>query len=442
MKKKEIIIHIGMHKTGSSSIQRTLYKYLNDKRFTYVDLGSANHSSYISSLFEKDIRKRDNRVNPGSNKKQLNASIKKRLIDNFTTLDDKVMIISGESIRKLSKKELIEFRNFLQRYFQHIQIVAYIRPPKGYMESAFQQIVKGGADHFNIEKIYPRYRKFESFDEVFGRKNVELWKFDPKTFPAGDVVLDFCKRLDIQMNPEDVIKVNESVSKEVLSLLYIYSKYGTGYEIGSNVVRNNYRIINKLSVIKGGKLRFSSSLIKPILEKNREEIEWMEKRLGESLAENTDASPEDIKSEEDLLAIDTETINILKGIIGENFIPKAVKKDSVEEVVDLINILRRQLLKKIDKKQIKRKNEMKNTPLEIAKVIKQANPEKLGKMHEKRIAMVIKGAFAQVKNELKNTEEGVVKVPGLGNFQVRTVEKDKEGKKVNVKRIVFVEAKA
>ena len=55
MRKKEIIIHIGMHKTGSSSIQQTLHKYMNDKRFTYVDLGHANHSRQISSLFEKNI---------------------------------------------------------------------------------------------------------------------------------------------------------------------------------------------------------------------------------------------------------------------------------------------------------------------------------------------------------------------------------------------------
>ena len=51
---KRCIIHIGMHKTGSTSIQRSLQGYRDD-RFQYARLGkTANHSLAMYSLFAAD----------------------------------------------------------------------------------------------------------------------------------------------------------------------------------------------------------------------------------------------------------------------------------------------------------------------------------------------------------------------------------------------------
>ena len=85
---------------------------------------------------------------------------------------------------------------------------------------------------------------------------------------------------------------------------------------------------------------------------------------------------------------------------------------------------------------------MKKTPLEIAKQIQQDNPKMAGTMNEKKIAKIIKAAFTQVKKEIENTENNIVKIPVLGNFRVQTVERDKEGKKTTVKRVFFKPAKA
>ena len=74
---------------------------------------------------------------------------------------------------------------------------------------------------------------------------------------------------------------------------------------------------------------------------------------------------------------------------------------------------------------------------DLAKQVKEANPEKLGKVNERRIALIIKSAFEQLKTELNNAEDDIVRVPKLGNFKLKKIEKEKDGKKTVLKRIVF-----
>ncbi len=103
---------------------------------------------------------------------------------NISSFFQPIMIISGEGIRRLTELELINLREFFLKYFDRVRIVAYVRKPKSYLESSFQQSVQGGMNYFNLNKIYPNYRDlFEKFDNVFGKENVTIWKFDPNRFP-------------------------------------------------------------------------------------------------------------------------------------------------------------------------------------------------------------------------------------------------------------------
>lgn len=351
MKKKECIVHIGMQKTGSSSIQQTLQQRLESETFYYLDLTIPNHSIPLRSLFGTDeifhLHKILNRTQNDIDK--YNMDTKDKLIKNIQTCDKPIMIISGESITSLSKNELEGFRDFLDFYFDKITIVGYVRTPKSYIESLFQQRVKGGHNKFNIENFYPYYRnEFEKFDLVFGSKNVKLFKFDPKSFPNGNVVMDFCNRLGINMKVEETIRANDSLSKEALSLIYIYRKYGPGYGVGKNVIQINNKIINRIQNIGKTKIKFSTALINPILEQNREDILWMEKRLDAKLTENIHTGEDDIVKEEDLLLVNEDTVNELRDIIGIDYLPKVKKTNNIEEVVDLIHILRMKITDTID----------------------------------------------------------------------------------------------
>lgn len=81
------------------------------------------------------------------------------------------------------------------------------------------------------------------------------------------------------------------------------------------------------------------------------------------------------------------------------------------------------------------------TPLEIVALIKNANPKLLADVQEKRAARVIREAWAHVVKQIEATDEGVVKVPGLGAFQVRRVKQEKEGVQTTVRKVIFKAAK-
>lgn len=52
---RRLILHFGTHKTGSTSIQRTLARANLGPDWEYANLGAANHSRVILSAFLKDI---------------------------------------------------------------------------------------------------------------------------------------------------------------------------------------------------------------------------------------------------------------------------------------------------------------------------------------------------------------------------------------------------
>ena len=347
---RSCIIHIGMHKTGTSSIQVSLYNFSDDKYF-YADLGMPNHSIPICMLFKTDPKRfKDLKDRSLQEINNIKKEAYERLVNSIKRSKSKTLIISGEGIRGLSKDELINFRSFLEeRGFDDIKVFAYVRSPAGYMSSAFQEILKHEPLHFSqIRKCYPFYRAgFEKFYEVFGEGNVILRKFDPNRFPKGCVVRDFCNIFGIKL-PEDRIKrINESFPEEVVKLIYILRNYKKNVKIKRNEIQRlgNY-LSGRMKDLGLKKFKIDGSLIKPIIEENIEDIRWMEKRLGESLLEEDIESMRGIRSEEDLLKVDRRVIDRLIEISGYSGEGDIKVSDIAEMVWDVLD---KRVIKKVGK---------------------------------------------------------------------------------------------
>ncbi len=346
---KECIVHIGLHKTGSSSIQNTLNNADIGLDFVYLNLGIPNHSIPIYSLFTEKPEQYYIHKRKGLSKENVidyNKKMMTRLINGIDSSTADKIIISGEDISGLSKPALKKFKEFLQLFFSKVTIVAYVRNPYSFMQSSFQERVKGGLNSFTIDKGYPHYRaKIKKFDDLFGRENVLLYHFDKKTLYKEDVVLDFCQHIGIKLDPKKVKQSNESISRETLSLLYIYYKFGKGYGVGPKVVQENNQLTRELDKLGNTKLTFSPGLLKPILEKYRNDIEWIETRMGISFDESVMESKNDIQSENDLLKVDPFVIKALQKRIGKYDLPKDMKADLPEAIAELVHILRKKLSK-------------------------------------------------------------------------------------------------
>jgi hypothetical protein len=178
------ILHIGMHKTGSTSIQNSLHG-IEDKRFLCAKLGEdVNHSLAIYSIFASHPERHHMHkvLGLGINAvRDYIASMRLDLERSIAVSKDRTLIISGEDITALEEGELKVLRDFLCARMDGVTVVGYVRSPAEYMASAFQERVRSGSlSTLVLGRQYRSYRKtFEKFDRVFGRENVHLWKFDP-----------------------------------------------------------------------------------------------------------------------------------------------------------------------------------------------------------------------------------------------------------------------
>jgi len=339
------IIHIGMHKTGSTSIQSSLNNF-SDNNFSYADLGPANHSLAIYSLFSSTPEKHHLHQRNGRDSSSVSKFISEAnnaLERAISQASSRTLIISGEDISILPPESLLRFRDYLKRHFHLLNVVGYVRPPAGFINSSFQQRVKAGTvSDINLAAAYRNYRKhFEVFDDIFGRDQVNLWKFDPASFPDHCVVRDFCERLGIGLPKEKIIRLNESLSRNAIILLYIYHKFGRKSETRTMTGAEAQNLINKLKLNDGMRFRFSPDIITPVLDSNIEDIRWMEDRLNANLFEKlAKADPLDIQDETDLLTLDETVIRKLVGIVGDAS-PRNIFGKTPEDIALLFSAIRR-----------------------------------------------------------------------------------------------------
>ncbi len=339
------VIHIGMHKTGSTSIQHSLAA-LDDENHYYAQItGAPNHSVPVFSAFSASpLRHPINRAR-GYDEAGITEYAKRVRNDIHKSLEaagERTLVISGEGIKKLKIAELERMKAFFDQRSADVEIVSYVRAPMGFISSAFQQHVKTGhLEHFRVDKLYPDYQdRFEKFDQVFGRDNVHLWKFDPASFADGSVVRDFCDRLGIDFSKIQEIRKNESISREIAGVLFAYGNWSKLNNKPGLTGGDAAKLTEMLSALPVTKLRLAPSLIAPIVESHQADIAWMEERLGQSLHEDNDEDREtDIAGEADLLKPVAGAASLLSdGLKAEGAdVPEPVDEDPNSIILAYIN---------------------------------------------------------------------------------------------------------
>lgn len=241
----EVIVHIGMHKTGSTSIQESLANFDDGITF-YAKLEYANHSIPIFTAFSSEfldypIWKRYGYSQ--SIKVGLRNKFKKTFTEQLQVKNRKKMIISAEDISLLSEKDAENFIDYIRQYSKNVKIICYIRDPLSFAASAFQESCKVGRSQ-NPNIIDPRYKyRIEKFINVVGEENIIVKKFEKDNLERSSVVADFCEIVGIDYNGIREIKSNESLTEEALKVIYVFNKNNPLF-YGDEVLRNARRRLN------------------------------------------------------------------------------------------------------------------------------------------------------------------------------------------------------
>ena len=449
------IIHIGMHKTGSTSIQHSLCGF-SDADFLYPSLDAdPNHSLALYSLFSNQPDLHFLHGGAGRDRVAVQkyiSTVRESLERSIAESRSRTLILSGEDICVLPQAALMNMRSYLQTRVGDIMIVGYVRPPIGYITSNFQEKIKCGlTDRLDLGEEYSNYKsKFSKFDAVFGREKVHLWKYDPKRLAGGCVVQDFCSRLGISFPAARIARRNESLSRQFISLLYTYRKLGKKYGSATMTGPDSMKLSALLTGIGTDRMRFTAEVVNPILEMNRHDIQWMESRLGESLQEDLDEyRAGDVHDESDLLKPDTEIASKLLMLLGSSA-PDNVRGETPNEVALLFHALR----EKYVPGRLKRRNEAnlegqsvsitneKNDEaiVELIEKIRRTNPHLLDGIPKKKATAIVQYVFSFMQKTLSEMNSGMVDYPDLGLFRVRSVETVLQEKKIIRTGMLFHQA--
>lgn len=204
----DLYLHIGMSKTGSTSIQGAFHAAraeLVAHGFDYLDMGQ-NHSR-ILKIAAKGKGKRlkgavADQLGLGRNVGGYDVGrVVDALTEKLASPKARRMVMSGEGLFRVEQKEADGLAALFGRHFDRVRIVAYVRDPVTWASSRAQENIKHGHTVAELEAtvatpdespIVPNYRRsLERYIERFGREAIDIRVFDRRRMVDGDLIADF-----------------------------------------------------------------------------------------------------------------------------------------------------------------------------------------------------------------------------------------------------------
>ncbi|MEJ5992459.1 hypothetical protein WG902_20835 [Ramlibacter sp. PS3R-8] len=329
---RQLILHIGMHKTGTTSIQRSLGGLAQD-RVKYVTLGSPNHSGPLSVAFG-DRTPKGRRALPGrsDNPEALKQRIRAQLEAELAQKEFDKFVISGEGMVFLSPNAVQELRDIFYKHVDEVRVFAYVRDPIGYSSSALQQRIKGGYAGYSLSRANYR-KKFVPFIEIFGRDKFSVKEFARPNLRDGSVVSDFCHLWGIPFDPQKEVRSNESLSEPTMKLMHLFNRSGMPSLENRTQTRARVAMVQELNAHFKGRFDLPAQFRPGAID--RDDIAWLAKECGVAFPVEVDTGavmPAD-ELEQYINDIDPAWISGYRALLQA----KGIEAGSSETMVDLLN---------------------------------------------------------------------------------------------------------
>ncbi len=288
---KKLLLHIGMHKTGSSSLQATFFgssDTLLNAGITYLDIED-NHSAAFYSLFCEAPEAYHVNQRRGINSKERaaahNHTLRKVLSEKLATVDTDLTIISGEDLSLLPKQKVPELHQFLTSFFDDIRVIGYARPPVSFVNSLAQQSIRGGAtmEQLSANPPAPTYQwRFQKFLDAFGEDKVTLRHFSRAALASNCIVADFLHAAALPPHLHDSLKIsrrNDGLSMLAGTLLARLNAQIPVFVDGTLNPARKVSVAARLQTLSGPAFTLNRDSVKRALTESDWDIKWMQAML-------------------------------------------------------------------------------------------------------------------------------------------------------------------
>lgn len=229
----ELIVHAGLPKTATSSIQHSLSsndEFLKSHNYEFLKINNidgfavSNHSVIFNSIFSDNPDGFFINIINNWDAAQVNRHYLQQLNRIKRPSGNNTLLISGEGISRLSEKWLREFLDYFSEY--RIRIIIYVRHPYYWMCSRMSEVIRNGMpvslDKNSLSKWIIQSSILEKFKRV--QPSTEFYSYDEACRERGPV-LHFIKLLNMNASKEFTeVSMNRGISNKLSRLgLYINS---------------------------------------------------------------------------------------------------------------------------------------------------------------------------------------------------------------------------
>jgi hypothetical protein len=295
---RRIVLHIGLHKTGTTTIQNVLHAdrdlLLREEGVLYPSL-APNLSTPLGTIFRDEPHKQAANRMAGLTNEEVAA----RREGYLSSLEDEVsrggweaLLLSAEGVStNLSEPELARLRGWGERYADAWTVLAWVRHPVDWARSVVQQRLKAGED--TLQKMYqdppgPNYRfRISKFISVFGRENVRVFDYGAATASPGGILGAFAEQAGLSASTRDLLtsrteRHNESLSMEAVRILDSLNRQRPAF-VGDERAPGRSgpgRELAYLSRIKGRRFDLPGAVKEEIRSRSREDVAWLNEAFG------------------------------------------------------------------------------------------------------------------------------------------------------------------
>lgn len=212
-----LYLHIGLHKTGTSAIQR----FLGCNRNLFRKMGIIVPGEGVGENLHHNIALQASVI---TNAETARKKFRNR-IEPVASLGENIVLSSEVfSDRSLIHIEVLdEFAS----YFSKIRVIVFLRRGDSMIESAYNQMVKRlplcttPLEEKYFDKYYElKYtRKLQPFVRMFGKDSILVRPFEKGQFFGGTIFSEFLYCLDLEAHPSFIFpedEINQSLTPDAL----------------------------------------------------------------------------------------------------------------------------------------------------------------------------------------------------------------------------------
>ncbi|RJE87832.1 hypothetical protein [Paracoccus onubensis] len=193
--KKDLYIHVGVHRTATTAIQATMFrnwKSLKDRGYLYP-LGVERHIGVFNNILNNKKDARD-----------VAAMLAQRAVAHETEIHTLIMSDEDISMRR-DLSQLLPFREFF-----NVKIIFGMRRQDLWLESWWAQNVKGQWDRKLCNISWPDFmagraqfhwidydRYLAHLEKLFGQSNIRPYVFERTQMPRGPIAA-FCRQFGLE----------------------------------------------------------------------------------------------------------------------------------------------------------------------------------------------------------------------------------------------------